>query len=355
VAGLFDQLVSAFQQLRARQPALPMAARIPDTQCSPATAAGYPIRREEMYFTVRVHELFLARSAEWWKIYDPLALVTAEFDYGTDRISVPSIIGPDLIKRIAGPAKHGVILNEIRVVGPYPYRGGELDLSVSLYAVERQDYATGLLHVVDRVATAVGDSGDMAVMSKVGGAVVESVETLLGLQQTVFLTGHRFSTGSHPVDGFRAGYFALFSPPAPSLSKLKVQDHRLMTANLNGEWSGYTQSDYVLYSVMGSDSRGDKSNLPFYRMLRQAERAALGGGTKSWQRAKATLQTWFEQMLESPDFTQTEAWRLLDFHLKRLEELRENASKLRTMPLEQNPKTDPIQEVLDRAASLIQL
>jgi hypothetical protein len=352
----FEQLASALQQLRAHQPALPMAARIPDAQCFPASNAGYPIRRGDMYFTVRVHELFLARSAEWWKAYDPLALVTAEFDYGTDRISVPSIVGPDLIKRIAGPAKFGVILNEIRVVGPYPYRGGDVDLSVSLYAVERQDYASDLLHFIDRVATAVGDSGNMAVMSKVVGALVESVETLLGLQQTKFLTGHRFSTGDHPVDGFRAGYFALFSPPAPSLSQLRVKGDRLMTADLNGDCSPYTQSDYLLYSVMGSDTRGDRSNLPFYYLLRQAERAAWDGGTKSWQRAKATLQTWFEQMLESPEFTQAEAWRLLDFHLKRLGELRENASKLRTMPLEQQrPNADPMQKVLDRAASLIQL
>jgi hypothetical protein len=148
---------------------------------------GYQIRRDEMYFTIRVHELFLAKSAEWWKVYDPLVLVTADFVYGPNRISVPSIIGPDLIKRIAGSAKFGIVLNDIRVVGPYPYRGGDVDLSVSLYAIERQDYAVSLLNVIDRIATAVGHS-DIAVMSKVSSALVESVEDLLGLKQTIFRT-----------------------------------------------------------------------------------------------------------------------------------------------------------------------
>ena len=117
-----------------------------------------------MYFTIRVHEFFLAKSAEWWNSYDPLVLVTADFVYGTNRISVPSIIGPDLIKRIAGSAKFGIVLNDIRVVGPYPYRGGDVDLSVSLYAIERQDYAVSLLNVIDRIAISVRSfrhSGDV--------------------------------------------------------------------------------------------------------------------------------------------------------------------------------------------------
>ena len=250
MSELFEQLDSAIERLRARQPDLPMAARMPDAQCTPAST-GYQIRRDEMYFTIRVHKLFLAKSAEWWKVYDPLVLVTADFVYGTNRISVPSIIGPDLIKRIAGSAKFGIVLNDIRVVGPYPYRGGDVDLSVSLYAIERQDYAVSLLNVIDRIATAVGHS-DIAVMSKVSRALVESVEDLLGLKQTIFRTGHRFSTGSHPVDGLRAGYFALFSPPAPKLFKVRVQSDRLEAADVSGVSTSYTQSDYVLYSITGS-------------------------------------------------------------------------------------------------------
>jgi hypothetical protein len=120
--------------------------------------------------------------------------------------------------------------------------------------------------------------------------------------------------------------------------------------------TSYTQSDYVLYSITGSETRGDESGLSFSHLLQQAERAAWAEGAKSWQRAKATLQTWFELMFECPDVTKQEAWRLLDVHLKRLNELRERSTKLRTLPVKpQRHVADPVQEELDKAASLIEL
>lgn len=334
MSNIFDPVVALWKSLSTGRLPLPMVAFIPAQSCEPAGSAGYPIRRDEMYFTIRINEFHLAENREWWSVYDPMVLVVCEFGYGKDRIAVPTVIGPNLIqkKNPGDQPRHGVVLLDARVTGPHPFRGGDIDLSVALYKVKRVDYARNFLKAVDTLSTALGDLGQMQAVAKTGGALLEGVEAILGLPETEFLAGHRVSMASSPVKPLAAGSSALITPTVPSLSNLVVINDRLHLKS-DGAIKPYRSSDFVLLSIAGSESRGD-SLLPFYQMKTDAL-MALWDGEGGNDRAKANLIAAYQQMRKSTDMTELECGRLFDAWLAEFENEKKRVTQVRAMPLEQ--------------------
>ena len=127
-----------------------------------AGGCGRPeIVRDRAYFKLYINELFLAEGRNWWATYDPVVLVITEFVYDKGRISVPMIVGPNMIQQKMGSLPHGVVLHDTRVAGPYPFRGGPVAVTVILYKVKHHDYARSLLRFVESVSSAVGVPADL--------------------------------------------------------------------------------------------------------------------------------------------------------------------------------------------------
>jgi hypothetical protein len=151
------------------------------------------------------------------------------------------------------------VLFDTRVTGPHPYRGGDVDVSVGFYRVQRGNHARTLLKVVDSLSASLGGPGGLQAIAKAGGALLEGVEGLLGLQETTYLAGHRISLATSPLDPFTTGFSALIVPPAPEEScSLPVDDRRLYVAT-DGDSRPYRDSDFVLLSIAGSADRGDEN------------------------------------------------------------------------------------------------
>ena len=77
-----------------------------------------------------------------------------------------------------------MVLRNIRVTGPHPYRGGDIDVSLALYRLQRTDHARSLLNIVDGIASSIGGPGEMGTALRFGGALLDGVQALLGLQNT---------------------------------------------------------------------------------------------------------------------------------------------------------------------------
>ena len=231
MSELFDAVSQVWNDLRAGRQALPTVATIPSESCRPANAAGYPIIRDQMYFTVRINEMHLADNRKWWTVYDPLVVVVVEFNHAQNRVAIPTVIGPDLIRKRtpSDQPRYGTVLLDARVTGPHPYRGGDVDISVSFYQVQRANQAHLLLKVVDSLSASLGGAGDLPLIAKTGAALLQGVEGLLGLEETVYLAGHRISLAVSPLDPFTAGFSALIAPPAPiGDAALWVEERRLL-------------------------------------------------------------------------------------------------------------------------------
>lgn len=334
--GLFASAINAWGRLKSGNVPLPVAAPIPAARCRPEGSAGSPIPRDKMYFTVRISEMYLKDNRQWFSVYDPLAVAVMEFNHGSERVAVPAAIGPNLVQKQAasGQPVHGVLLLDTRVTGPHPYRGGDIDLSLSFYRVERVNYARTLLKVVETLSGAVAGAGEIAGIARTATALLEGVEGLLGLEETVYLAGQRISLATSPLDPFTSGFSALIAPPAPERpADLLVQDRRLFIEGKDGIMP-YRDSDFVLLNIVGSEAREDENLFPFYRLKAAAIDAVMEGG-EGIKRGKANLLAAYQQMRNSPDVTEAEARRLFDKWMQEFEDEMARAEAVHAMPIEQ--------------------
>jgi hypothetical protein len=319
--------------------------------------AGYPIPRDQMYFTIRINEMHLAENRQWWTVYDPFVVVVTEFNHAQERVAIPTVIGPNLIRKQAqsDQPRHGVVLLDTRVTGPHPYRGGDVDVSIGFYRVQRANNAHTLLRIVDSLSASLGAPGQLQTIAKTGGALLEGVEELLGLQETTYLAGHRISLGNSPFDPFIAGFSALISPPTPEdPTRLRIEDRRLYL-EANGGSRPYRDSDFVLLSITGTEARGDEYLLPFYPLKVDAL-TTLWDGEEGLKRSKANLIAAYQQMRRSPDVTTAEASRLFDGWLEEFQAEKKRMEHTRSMPLERREaKPDPLSHDLDDAVRRLAL
>jgi hypothetical protein len=355
--GVFEPVVSLWDKIRAGHRPLPTVAAIAPESCRPDNSAGYLITRDRMYFTIRINEMHLAENRQWWTVYDPLVVVVAEFNHGQERVAVPTVIGPNLIRKQAptDQPRYGVVLLDTRVTGPHPYRGGDVDVSVGFYRVQRANHARTLLKVVDSLSASLGGPGELQAIAKTGGALLEGIEGLLGLQETTYLAGHRISLATSPLDPFTAGFSALIAPPTPEdPTCLRVEDRRLHVET-NGGRRPYRDSDFVLLSMTGTEARGDEYLLPFYPLKADAL-TTLWDGEEGLKRGKANLIAAYQQMRRSPDVTTAEASRLFDGWLEEFQAEKDRMERTRSMPLERREtKPDPLAHDLDDAVRRLAL
>jgi hypothetical protein len=355
---MFGPLSDLWNVIRSGHMELPTVAVIPPERCLPVDTSGFRIPRDDMYFTIRVNEMHLAENRQWWSVYDPLLIVVVEFNHGQERVTIPTVVGPNLIRKQAPSDQplYGSVLLDTRVTGPHPYRGGDLDLSVGFYQVQRANHARALLKVVDSLSASLGGPGEIPTIAKTGRALLEGVEGLLGLNETTYLAGLRLSMATSPLDPLTAGFTALITPPGSADAKhLFVEDRRLLSEKNGNIRIPYRDSDFVLLSVTGSAARQDENLLPFYQLKVDALNA-LWDGDEAVKRAKANLIAAYQQMRTSPDMTAAEASRLFEVWLQEFESEKKRLERMRALPLQRHEaKPDSLTLDLNDAATRLAL
>lgn len=280
---------------------------------APEGGVGKSIRRNEMYFNVRLNQMNLASNVKWFTVYDPLVVITVGFDYGASRIEIPSVLGPGLIQKhlAAGAPLFGTVLTDVNVTGPHPYRGRGITVSMSFYRVARKSYTKALLKVIERLSGMIG-MDQIGTFASAGGALIDGVEGLLGGGETVCIAAHQFNLPQSAARPLQSGYSALIVPPLPAnLETLAVRDGRLCETNERGEAAPFAGSDFVLMSIAGMDRRENEQFFPAYDLRKQAIKI-IGEGKQSRKRAKALMLSALQQLGASNDFTQNEAKWLFD-------------------------------------------
>ncbi|MGY3120313.1 esterase/lipase superfamily enzyme [Bradyrhizobium sp. S3.14.4] len=292
--------------------------------CVPAT--GEEIVRDRDYFSITLNEMYLTKGREFWSTYDPLVFVSVDFIYGPDVINVASIVGPNTL-RGKQELPHGFLINDIKVVGPHPFRGGSIAITVVLYKTKNQDYAKRVLQFAEGISKSIGVPAGIELVSKVGSSLLDAFETLVAMGDCVPVTGHRVEINSNTIEGFVASYTALVAGEEKASTKLLVKNSRLM----DDEGRPYRRSDFVLYSIARNERRDQETTLPFYDMLGEIDRAAMSDDAQSWARAKASLVVLYQKMLTSPDLTPVEADSLFEKYKQSMMERRERALKATLM------------------------
>jgi len=337
----------------------PLVGRIPDAQVFPREEVDQEIVADRSYFTVVVNELFLTVGRELWATFDPMVLATVEYLYDGKLLSIPTIVGPGLIKLPEGhEAPHGLVINDIQIAGPHPYRGGKVGVTILLYKIKHTDFAQSFLKLAENVSRAAGVPANVDAFGKVGTALIDGLDNLLKIKGNEPVAGHMFTIDGSSRRGFRTGYAALIADPDVKMSSLRVTDGKLEQQN-GAEFSPYRAADYVLYSVTGRPTRGEFDSLPFRKLLDQSIQAALGNEEESWKRAKAGLLSLYGLIATSPDLVQEEAESLFDQYTKRVLTARDRAKGLQVLSVDDDKRitaeADALKQQLNARANLLDL
>ena len=290
----------------------------------PANGQGFI--PDDSYFNVTVHEIFLKDGRQWWSVFAPSIYVNTDFIYGRERLAVPCVFNPETFSA-KGKQKvpHGFLINDINVVGPHPYRGDRIALTLILYAVKTENYARRTLKFAEDISSAIGVPANMKMVEQVGASVLDALETLIGMNDCVPRVGHRIEVSR--VHGLEPTYFALIGGDRIDTGRLAVRDQRLVKL----DDTPFRDEDFVLYSLSASNRRDEVGTLPFYENVAAMDAASLSGDADGWQRAKATLLTIYQQMLTSPDLVKRQAEEIFTDLLERMKRNRGTGDSVRLL------------------------
>lgn len=289
---------------------------------------GPPFVAGQHYFQIIINEMFLANQRQWFVTYDPMAFVATSYIYGKQLETLPLVVGPTMLNQFKQEVPLGMIFHNTPASGLHPWQGGSLTVTMILNRLQRQNNADKLLGVVESISGAVDPSNSFAVYLKLAKTVIDGVQTLLGLQQTVPVLGYHTTINTDVGQILEPTYYALVDTVVGvdadagqiDPSKCWVRNERLYYTNEQGKTEPYRDHDFILFSIAQGDKRTDERTLPFYPRWETTQDLAAQPGTHFWDEAKAQFNTLKRDLLNSPDLTQLDSKRLREQYLTLLKQ-----------------------------------
>jgi hypothetical protein len=306
----------------------PVSARLaPGHVGSRASGAFVPdappltLQADQDYVVVTLDRARLARGGRWWTDVVPMVYVSASLNYaGQSGCHVPALLGPSAFQQGTAGVPNAVVFRDLPLLGPYPFRGGALDLTVVLYEVPVDDTASRILDAVTATAGALPLGPALAPYLPIARAVVTGVGLLLDVGDTRPVIG--CSHGSYGQQGpVQPGTFALVDDNALGPEELWVVDGELCRGTAGDMAQPLVDTDFVLYSLRPLSKRDDARNLPFVAPLHdRLVRFASSPEGGSWETAKTALSNLGQELYLSPDLVRSQASELyLEFRDEALE------------------------------------
>ncbi|MCW5319161.1 hypothetical protein GTQ43_37850 [Nostoc sp. KVJ3] len=324
---VIERFQTIWNQIQKTPTKIPTRVSIPRSHVDSGTAMGGTFQNNAHYFQVRINEMYLANSREWFSKYDPLIFVVSEFTYDKKFEAVPFIVGPTLIEKYGQKAPTGMVFSNTRVAGVHPYRGGRLTLSIILCRVQKENYAKGLLRLVENTTKIIDFSTALSTYIKLGGILLDGIETLFGLGGTESLIGIRRELDPDAGDIMEPGFFVLIDKPETQLdtNQLWVRDNQLVYGSSPSEAKPFREADYVLYSIVQTSERQDETTLPFYPLYERVKESAFNPSKNSPPQIKANLLNLYQTLFLSPDLTPIQARKLFNSYVAEIKEIYKEA------------------------------
>jgi hypothetical protein len=301
--------------------------QIPPSQIESSSAPGTPFEPKRHYFQVILNEMYLEHDREWFATYDPMAFVACSFVYENSTRTIPTVIGPQMLEQYKQAVPRGMIFRNTPAMTLNPYVGGPVTITMILGKIQRDNYADRLLSVIEKLSSALVPSTATATYIPIAEAVMEGVETLLGLSETESILGYNVTY--NPVEGenFAPGYFALLDTTKQiDRSRVWVKESRLYAGATLDDAKPYTDSDFAVFSIARATRRTDENLLPFYPIWQTTRDLAARTGDHFWQEAKANFNTVKRSILLSPDLTTDDSKDLRSRYLAELKDIRTEAA-----------------------------
>ena len=325
MANIWDRLQNLWNKARAGETRTPACFSI-------KAEDGNPFSPRQHYFQIVINEMFLANEREWFVTYSPMAFVAATYIYNNKRETSPFIVGPSMLKDYGQELPQGMIFRNTPVTSLHPYQGGELILTVILYKVQRKNNVDNVLKVLEKVSSVINPAIptiDFSSYLKIADNIMDGVETLLELEETVPVVGYRLTINPDIGQRLEPTYMVVIDSDE---REIKKDEFLVRESRLHRGSQPYRGEDFVLLKIAQGDRRTDEQTLPFYPLwVATREMATRSANDHIWDEAKAHFKTLNRALLNSPDLTEPDYDRLSDDYLAEVKEQRERAVALSSL------------------------
>ena len=228
--------------------------RLDDDNVTPA-APGTEICADKSYFIIRLSEVYLARSRTLWRRFYPVVHAWGATETGQEH----GLAAPTQLQQVSEAGLDRVITLNARLLGPTPYRGGDVSLVAGLYAVPGDDVAQALVSTVSALTALTGSAIPAGSIAKI---VTDGVDKILGLDRTTLRLGvcDTFYPNNVLRTGFHVGLGA--GPSDVDFSRLWLRDRHLVKGPDPYAAKPYEDHDYVVVEVERREVRDDWPGLP---------------------------------------------------------------------------------------------
>src|SRR6266849_9521759 len=122
-----------------------------DSQCAP-TLKRTPLVPDRAYVQIWLRRMWIVKTGKLWKKY--YAAIHSETE--TSEASFKQLIMPPGVRDVPASQLDRVIVENQLLMGPTPYRGGNLKVNVALLSVKSADFAGPFLEVLSDLGAAAG-------------------------------------------------------------------------------------------------------------------------------------------------------------------------------------------------------
>ncbi|WP_434051656.1 MAG: hypothetical protein RDA78_20540 [Roseibium sp.] len=353
---LIERSQSVFKWLASTPARLPSRLEIPNERIDNPDKLGPTLAKDKCYFQVRVNEMFLANKRQWFKTFYPMVYVGTEFQYDREEVAIPFVLGPNTIKSAIDPSTKNVVFKNTRVAGVSPYRGGRLTVTLILYRVTENNYARGLLNMVENLAGSLDFATSLSVYTKIAGAVLDGMETLSASEDSQPILGHRMEFDPDAGDTLKPGYFVFVDMDRAELDRyeLWVKDDSLMHGPSLETAQPFRDADYVLTSLTARPERSDVNMLPFAEVWDRVIKEAAIPRVKNFKSAKANMASLYQTMLLSPDLIEDHAMNLSTGYMERMVKVHEHARAISNLD-DAEAEADQMDKLRDASLKILDL
>ena len=219
-------------------------------------ASGTEIGADNSYFIIRLSEVYLARSRTLWRKFYPVVHAWGATETGQEH----GLAAPTQLQQVSDAGLDRVVTVNARLIGPTPYRGGDVSLVTGLYAIPGDDAAQALVATISALTALTGLAIPAGNIAKV---VTDGVDKILGLDKTTLRLGV-CDTFYAPGNLLRTGFHVGLGTEVADVdfSQLWLRNGHLVKGPDPMAAKPYQDHDYVVVGVERREVREDWPGLP---------------------------------------------------------------------------------------------
>ena len=249
------------------------------------------------YFEIRLKQMYLRNQREYWREFRPFSTFVTAFVHGGGRREVPFVVGPELLgAQTTAVGGDAVEYRNLRIAGPFPYEGDDLQLFSALSRMTAKNWAVQSLSLLETVAKAF-DVSKITRYLEIAAPLVKGIESFLSMADVELRMGMQqvyqqpVGRGGLRPNALRARHEVLLNVPDHQAvsEQFWLKEGKLFYGNSADAIRPYRDADFMLFEIRPLRERGDYTTFDFHTVGWQDTRKAVWDGSEEMARQKLRL------------------------------------------------------------------